>query len=137
MVENMSMGRIWVVDDQPDVSRAMVALLRQAGHRGTAFLSGEAALAQLVTDVPDLMILDVMMPGLDGFAVLRAVREDPRTAKLPVIMFSAIGDPSRIAHAMARGATDYWVKASFDFSELEARINQHIADTSGPDVKPS
>ena len=131
------MGRIWVVDDQPDVSRAMVALLRQAGHRGTAFLSGEAALTQLQTDVPDLMILDVMMPGLDGFAVLRAVREDPRTAKLPVIMFSAIADPTRIAHAMARGANDYWVKASFDFAELEARINEHIADTSSEPARPA
>ena len=131
------MGRIWVVDDQPDVSRAMVALLRQAGHRGTAFLSGEAALEQLRSDIPDLMILDVMMPGLDGFAVLRAVRDDPRTANLPVIMFSAVSDPSRIAHAMARGATDYWIKASFDFSELESRINQHIADTNAQSVKPS
>ena len=125
------MGRIWVVDDQPDVSRAMVALLRQAGHRGTAFLSGEAALAQLDADLPDLMILDVMMPGLDGFAVLRAVRENPRTAKLPVIMFSAVADPSRIAHAMTSGANDYWVKASFDFGELEVRINQHLAGTNG------
>lgn len=131
------MGRIWVVDDQPDVSRAMVALLRQAGHRGTAFLSGEAALTHLQTDIPDLMILDVMMPGLDGYAVLRSVRDDPRTAKLPVIMFSAVSDPSRIAHAMARGATDYWVKASFDFSELEVRINQHIADTSGRNTQPA
>jgi DNA-binding response OmpR family regulator len=127
----MSMGRIWVVDDQPDVSRAMVALLRQAGHRGTAFLSGEAALAQLGADLPDLMILDVMMPGLDGFAVLRAVRENPRTTKLPVIMFSAVADPSRIAHAMASGANDYWVKASFDFGELEVRINQHLAGSNG------
>src|SRR5215207_2335951 len=92
VVEKTSMGRIWVVDDQPD-----------------------------------LMILDVMMPGLDGFAVLQAVRGDPRTAKLPVIMFSAVSDPSRIAHAMARGANDYWIKASFDFSELEAKINEHIA----------
>ena len=125
------MGRIWVVDDQPDVSRAMVALLRQAGHRGTAFLSGEAALAQLDADLPDLMILDVMMPGLDGFAVLRAVRENPRTAKLPVIMFSAVADPSRIAHAMTSGANDYWVKASFDFGELEVRINQHLAGSNG------
>ena len=131
------MGRIWVVDDQPDVSRAMVALLRQAGHRGTAFLSGEAALEQLRSDIPALMILDVMMPGLDGFAVLRAVRDDPRTANLPVIIFSAVSDPSRIAHAMARGATDYWIKASFDFSELESRINQHIADTNAQSVKPS
>jgi len=131
------MGRIWVVDDQPDVSRAMVALLRQAGHRGTAFLSGESALAQLRNDVPDLIILDVMMPGLDGFAVLQAVRGDPRTAKLPVIMFSAVSDPSRIAHAMARGATDYWVKASFDFSQLEAKINEHIADTNTEPAKPA
>ncbi len=131
------MGQIWVVDDQPDVSRAMVALLRQAGHRGTAFLSGEAALAQLRSDLPDLMILDVMMPGLDGFAVLRAVRDDPRTAGLPVIMFSAVSDPSRIAHARARGATDYWVKASFDFSELEVRINQHIAGANDWNAKPA
>ena len=131
------MGRIWVVDDQPDVSRAMVALLRQAGHRGTAFLSGEAALAELRNDIPDLMILDVMMPGLDGFAVLRAVRDDPRTAKLPVIMFSAVSDPSRIAHAISRGANDYWVKASFDFGELEERINQHIANADGQHASPA
>ncbi len=131
------MGRIWVVDDQPDVSRAMVALLRQAGHRGTAFLSGESALAQLQSDIPVLMILDVMMPGLDGFDVLRAVRDDPRTAKLPVIMFSAVSDPSRIAHAIARGATDYWVKASFDFSQLDTKINEHIADISSQPPKPA
>ena len=126
------MAKVWVVDDQPDVSRAMVALLRQVGHKGTSFASGDAALEHLQSDIPDLMILDVMMPGLDGFAVLRAVREDPRTSALPVIMFSAVSDPARIAHAKARGANDYWVKASFDFGQLQSRISEYIPPAGGP-----
>ena len=105
------MGRIWVVDDQPDVSRAMVALLRQAGHRGTAFLSGEAALEQLGADVPDLMILDVMMPGLDGFQLAEALRRDEETRRIPLIFLSDHDDSAAADRAYALGAVAYLSKA--------------------------
>ena len=88
--EVSAMARILVVDDNPDACLVMVKFLRNAGHQAFAATSGGAALAKLKGELPDLVLLDIMMPGLDGETVLRRVRKDPRTRDLKVIAFSAI-----------------------------------------------
>ena len=116
------MGLILIVDDQIEACRPLALLLRHLGHKGDYATSGEAALEYLRRQKPDLLILDVMMPGMDGMEVLRHVRSDPRHAGLPVVMFSAVADPAFRQHALDKGADDYWVKASINFEQLSQRV---------------
>ena len=119
-------GSILIVDDDPGTGRLLAVLLRHIGHKAALVTNGRTALEYLSRHRPDLVILDVMMPEIDGLEVLRRVREDPRTADLPVVMFSALNDPDFRETVRARGANDYWVKASIDFRNLEERIDALI-----------
>ena len=124
------MGRILIVDDEPQACQILSRLIRHFGHETEWKTGGADALAYLHGTPVDLLILDVMMPGMDGMEVLRRLRADPRTQKLPVVMFSAVADRNFIDEAIRKGATDYWVKASFDFNELKDRI-EHLVPGSG------
>ena len=118
------MGRILIVDDEPQACAMMARLLRHFGHDSVCRNGGQEALDYLGGSEVDLVILDVMMPGMDGMQVLSRVRAEPRTASLPVVMFSAVADRGFIDDALRKGANDYWVKASFNFSELKVRLER-------------
>ncbi len=121
---------ILVVDDHVDTAKPLARMLNLFGHRGVYRTSGEEALNFLEEHSCDLMLLDVMMPGIDGMEVLRLVRSNPRIASLPVVMFSAVSDPQFRSFAMSRGANDFWIKASIDFDELRERVNRMFRDDS-------
>ena len=99
-------ANILVVDDNVDACRALVRLIQHEGHRATSVNSGEDAVAWLAREVPDLVILDEMMPGMDGLAVLRIIRTDSRLERVPVVMFSALSDPQFREYALTQGAND-------------------------------
>ncbi|MGW5670990.1 ATP-binding protein, partial [Micromonospora sp. NPDC003776] len=116
--------RILLVDDNADL-RAYVADLLAPQFRVRTAADGRAALADLRADPPDLVLADVMMPGLDGFGLLAAVRADPATADLPVVLLSARAGPEAAVEGLAAGADDYLVKP-FSASELRARIRANL-----------
>ena len=118
------MGRILIVDDEPQACAMMARLVKHFGHESVCRTGGQEALDYVRATPVDLMILDVMMPGMDGMQVLRHVRSDPHIAALPVVMFSAVADRGFIEDALRKGATDYWIKASFDFKQLKDRLDQ-------------
>jgi CheY-like chemotaxis protein len=122
------MALVLIVDDQVDACKPLALLLRHLGHTGVCVYSGEEALSFLRERLPDLMILDVMMPGMDGMEVLRHVRSDALMAQLPVILFSAVSDPAFREHALSKGASEYWVKASIGFDELKERLSAHLVN---------
>ena len=122
------MGRILIVDDEPQACQILSRLIRHLGHEAAWKTGGADALAYLDETAVDLLILDVMMPGMDGMEVLRRLRANPRMEKLPVVMFSAVADRNFIDEAIRKGATDYWVKASFDFNQLKDRIEHLVPD---------
>ncbi len=103
---------VLVVDDQPQNVRLMEAVLTPRGYRVVTAASGEEALGILSTADPDLVLLDIVMPGLDGHAVCRRIRENPSTAFLPVVMITASGDQERL-QALESGADDF-VSKPFD-----------------------
>lgn len=122
------MGRILIVDDEPQACQILSRLIRHLGHETAWKTGGVDALAYMDETPVDLLILDVMMPGMDGMEVLRRLRADTKTGSLPVVMFSAVADRNFIEEAIRKGATDYWVKASFDFNELKERIARLMPD---------
>jgi CheY-like chemotaxis protein len=120
------MAKVLIVDDQSESGYLLARIIRYLGHQGVHVPSGEDALNYVHESPPDAVLLDYMMPGMDGLEVLRRLREDPRTRKLPIIMFSANNDPRIVESAMKGGASDYWVKASLAINEMESRLSRWL-----------
>jgi DNA-binding response OmpR family regulator len=102
--------RVLVVDDERLIRRLVEVNLLRAGYRVHTAEDGEEALAAIRADRPDLVVLDVMMPRMDGFELLTRLREDPELAELPVIVLSARAHDRDIFEAWRRGATMYLTK---------------------------
>jgi len=115
-----SKPRILVVDDTPENIRLLEALLEPRGYSVITASSGQEALVKLRDQPPDLVLLDVVMPQMDGYEVCRRIREDPTTTVLPVVMVTASGSEQRIA-AIEAGADDF-ISKPLDRAELLARI---------------
>ena len=114
----MSEERVLVVDDEAQIRRALRTALSGHGYRVDVAEDGEAALAELASHVPDVLLLDLVMPGVDGFEVLRQTRA---WSKLPIIVLSARGGERDKVRALDLGADDYLTKP-FGMQELLARV---------------
>jgi signal transduction histidine kinase len=120
-----SLPRVIVADDNSDMREYVARLLRGRGWHVDVAGDGYQALALARTRTPDLILSDVMMPGLDGFRLLRELRDDPLTRSLPVILLSArAGEDARV-EGIEAGATDYLVKP-FSARELLSRVESQI-----------
>jgi adenylate cyclase len=113
-------GRILVVDDMPTNVRLLEAVLESAGHKVLAAGSGPEALDRVAADLPDLVLLDVQMAGMNGYEVCRRIREEEATALLPVVMVTSHGSEARIDGIRA-GADDFVTKP-LDQQELLLRV---------------
>jgi adenylate cyclase len=113
-------ARVLVVDDQPPNVRLLEAILAPRGYDVRTASSGEEALTALDADDMDLVLLDIVMPGMDGYEVCREIRERPGTAYLPVVMVTASGDEQKIK-ALEAGADDFLTKPVNQY-ELLARV---------------
>jgi len=118
-------GTILIVDDDPLNRRLLAKSLENDGHRTTQIDNGFAALAALKEDQPDLVLLDVEMPGLDGIEVLERIKGDDELRHVPVIMISGIEDTASIVRCIEAGAEDFLPKP-FDPVILRARIRSGL-----------
>jgi len=123
--------RILVVDDDADTRQLVKMMLARAGYEVMLAEDGESGWKSLTEARPDLLLADIMMPGLDGLALLRRVRADSRTQTLPVILFSAKTTVDEIAQGLDLGADDYLTKP-FHKTELLARVRAKIAPPALP-----
>jgi DNA-binding response OmpR family regulator len=115
---------VLLADDNQDM-RAYVKRLLEEHYDVHAVADGEAALAAALASPPDLVLSDVMMPGLDGFKLLQALRKDPKTASVPVILLSARAGEESLVEGIEAGADDYLAKP-FSARELLARVKSHL-----------
>jgi DNA-binding response OmpR family regulator len=117
---------ILAVDDDPVTLAMLSALVEQQGYAVTTAVEGAEALKVLAGQRVDAVLLDILMPGVDGIAVLETIKHDTRLCQLPVIMISAHEDSASIVRCIAMGAEDYLVKP-FEPAMLRARIRGCLA----------
>ncbi|MEO0031465.1 MAG: hypothetical protein RIS94_1223 [Pseudomonadota bacterium] len=116
---------VLVVDDQPDTLRLITDTLEGAGITVLVATSGDAALALLDHVVPDLVLMDGVMPGLGGFETTRRIKARPETTHVPVIFMTGLTDPAHVVEGFAAGGVDY-VRKPVNVDELLARVRLHM-----------
>lgn len=120
-----TMGRILIVDDVEENRAVLARRLEREGYAVDSVAGGEEALKRVTDGAFDLVLLDVLMPGMDGFAVLERIKKDPATRSVPVIMISALDDLPSVVRCIEHGAEDYLTKP-FDPVLLRARIGASL-----------
>ena len=125
MLENLSNSRVLIVDDTKFNVDIIVATLGKE-YKLSVAASGNAALAQVKENPPDLILLDIMMPEMDGFEVCSKLKADPATSSIPIIFITAVHDLAQITKGFSLGAVDYITKP-FRIPELRARVRTHLS----------
>lgn len=115
------MSRVLVVEDDVDIAGLIAHYLQRAGHEVETVASGTDALQQIKDVAPDLVVLDLMLPGMDGLLVCQTLRSDPATAAIPIIMLTARAEEAERITGLELGADDYVTKP-FSPRELTARV---------------
>ena len=124
--------RILAVDDEQHIVRLLQIHFKALGYEVMTASDGEAALRQVSDAAPDLILLDVTMPKMDGFAVLRRLKADPEGARIPVIMLTARGQFRDMAEGYGQGAEWYFHKP-FEMGELEQFVARVIGSAESGD----
>ena len=124
---------ILIIEDEPDITEILKYNLEKNHYQVSSAETGEAGLAAARETSPDLVLLDLMLPGIDGLEVCRKLREDPRTRDILVVMLTAKGTESDVVVGLTLGADDYIVKP-FSTSELMARIKAVLRRVEHKDV---
>ncbi|WP_434686612.1 hybrid sensor histidine kinase/response regulator [Pseudanabaena minima] len=118
-------GCVLVVDDNPTNLSVLVNLLRDVGLRVLVATDGESAIEQITYIKPDLILLDVMMPGIDGFETCQRLKANPETVKIPIIFMTALSETVDKVRGLSLGAVDYVTKP-FEHEEVLVRIRTHL-----------
>lgn len=121
-----SRASVMVVDDTPGNLKFLGQILHSAGYRVLQFPSGEMALQAAARKPPDLILLDIMMPGMDGFEVCQKIKSDATLQDIPIIFISALDDTESKVMAFSQGGVDYVTKP-FQAEEVLARVKTHIS----------
>lgn len=127
--------RVLVVDDEPNIRRLIEHHLVRRGHVVEIAVNGNEALEKVRAWRPELIVLDVNMPGPDGFAVLAELKEDPTTVEIPVIMLTALSTDDHIRHGWGIGA-DVYLSKPFNPHELMLLVDRLAAVLGTPDNPP-
>ena len=130
------MMTILLAEDEPQTAQLIEFKLKQAGFMVVHATDGEKALALVAPTQPALILLDGLMPVMDGFEVLRRLKESPRTSHIPIIMLTARARDKDVVTGLELGAADYMVKP-FSPSELVARVRKVLGPALGKDAGES
>ncbi|MBI4781729.1 MAG: response regulator [Oscillatoriophycideae cyanobacterium NC_groundwater_1537_Pr4_S-0.65um_50_18] len=125
-MSSLQQNSILIVDDIPTNIKVLVDYLNLSGFKISVAKSGESALEKVQKILPDLILLDVMMPGIDGFETCRRLKADPGIEKIPIVFMTALSDVTDKVRGLQLGAVDYITKP-IQLEEVLARINVHLA----------
>ncbi|HGJ64773.1 TPA: response regulator [bacterium] len=117
--------KILIIDDEPDVIETLEFMLKARGFEIISASDGLSGLSRAKTDNPDLILLDIMMPGMDGYEVCSKLKRETATKNIPIIMLTAKGESDAVLSAHKSGANDYIVKP-YNLPTLLAKLNKFI-----------
>lgn len=126
-IKGIGRGLILVVEDDTFLKNLIVSRLEQEGFKVAWIAEGKTVLEFLKKTIPILIVLDLLLPGIDGFQILQEIRSDLRLKELPVIVLSNLGEQEHIDRAKMLGADDYLVKAHFTLGEIIEKINKLVS----------
>jgi two-component system phosphate regulon response regulator PhoB len=120
--------RVLLAEDDRFLRKAAETALKRHGFTVVAAVDGEEALRLARAAPPDLVLVDLIMPRMQGFEVLRALKADPATAPIPVVILSNLGQDGDMKQAMDAGAAGYFVKANLSLQDLVKRVGELVAE---------
>ena len=120
------MKKILFIEDEPTLQKTVGAILEADGFQMISSTDGDSGLRLAASEKPDLIILDLILPGKHGLEVLKSLKEDNVTKDIPVIILTNIEEPKSIETALELGATTYLVKASYSLEEVTEKIKKVI-----------
>jgi len=118
--------KVVVVEDDEHISKVYEIKLTKENILAIPAYDGEEAVAKIISEKPDLVILDLMIPKKDGFGVLEEIKKDPELAKIPVIILSNLGQKSDQERALALGANEYLVKVDYPIQEIINKVKGYL-----------
>lgn len=118
--------KILLVEDDLSLLKIYSNKLKISGFDVSVAITGDEALRKVKTELPDLVLLDLILPGKDGFMVLEEIKSDPKTRKIPVVILSNLGQESDIKRGKELGAIDYLVKSDIGLMDLVAKMKRYL-----------
>jgi DNA-binding response OmpR family regulator len=128
MVDNLKnqKTRILVVEDDKFLRELLIRKLETAGFEVSSAFDGQEALKKIKEGLPQLILLDLVLPGVDGFEILRQIKEDVKTKEIPVIILSNLGQKEELERGIGLGAEDYLIKAHFTPDEIIEKVKRTL-----------
>lgn len=120
--------KILFIEDEPALQTTFGDILKQNGYKMISALDGEIGLRLAKSEKPDLILLDLILPKMDGFDVLKSLKEDPKTKKIPVIILTNVERIEDIDQALELGATTYLVKTQYRLEEVMEKIKKSLGE---------
>ena len=120
------MPKILVIEDDKFLRELLERKLREEGFTVSSANNGEEGLNKIQEEKPELVLLDLILPGIDGFEILKKIRENPELSHIPIIVLSNLGQQEDIKRAKSLGAKDYLVKAYFTLGEIVDKIKSYL-----------
>ncbi|OGY44689.1 MAG: hypothetical protein A3B89_04155 [Candidatus Buchananbacteria bacterium RIFCSPHIGHO2_02_FULL_40_13] len=116
---------VLIVEDDEVLLRVLYLFLKRAGYTIATATDGESAVKIIQRLKPNIILLDLLLPKMDGFEVLRILKADPKLKNIPVVVLSNLGDNADIAKAKSLGANDYFIKANTDLAVILEKIKNY------------
>ena len=120
--------KILIIEDEVALADAMKVGLSDAGYAAETAYDGEEGLAKAKSLLPDLILLDLMLPKKDGMAVLKELRQETATAEIPVMILSQLSDTEKISEGVSLGVVGYLVKVDFSLAEVVERVKKVLGE---------
>ncbi len=122
------MKKILFIEDEPTLQKTIGEVLKQEGYEVTSALDGESGLRMAQSQKPDLILLDLVLPRMHGFEVLKGLKGDKETQNIPIIVLTNLEEMTDIDKAIELGATTYLVKAQYSLEEVVDKIKKVFND---------
>lgn len=120
------MAKILIVEDDKFLRDLLSRKLQDENLTVVSAVDGEEGVKKVGEELPDLMLLDLILPGINGFDVLKKIKENPKTSEVPVIVLSNLGQKEDVERALSLGAKDYLIKANFTLEEIFDKIKKFL-----------